>query len=217
MNKLMEALKKTVVIVDDEKDLTELFSLLLEDTYDVITFNSPVEFINYLNAHMEVPFDALVSDFNMPGMNGLEMITKCFQKGYHFPFILFSAYLEKDIIFKAIQAGAFRLLEKPSTKEKLEEAIEDIIVEHDSIKLRKEIRETIDKLREYYLYLKMIINDRIPQEELNQFFLQTDNKGNVSASSAEEVLNSLEEKLDTLFSTEETLEHKKEKFYKKTS
>lgn len=213
----MEKNKKTVVIVDDEKDLTELFSLLLEDTYEVITFNSPAEFINYLNAHMEVPFDALVSDFNMHGMNGLEMITKCFQKNYYFPFILFSAYLEKDIIFKAIQAGAFRLLEKPSTKEKLEDAIEDIIVEHDSIKLRKEIRETIDKLREYYLYLKMIINDRIPQEELNQFFLQTDSKGNVSSSSAEEVLNSLEAKLDSLFNTEETLEHKKEKFYKKTS
>lgn len=214
---MMEKQKKTVVIVDDEKDLTELFALLLEDNYDVITFNTPNDFINYLCAHMEVPFDALVSDFNMPGMSGLEMITKCFQKGYHFPFILFSAYLEKDIILKAIQTGAFRLLEKPSTKEKLEEAIEDIVVEHDSIKLRKEIRGTIDKLREYYLYLKMIINDRIPQEELNQFFLQADNTGKMTSNSADEVLNSLEEKLDILFSTEETLENKKEKFYKKTS
>ncbi|MCB0369814.1 MAG: response regulator [Bdellovibrionales bacterium] len=214
---MMSTNKKTVIIVDDEKDLTELLSVLLEDHYEVISFNSPQDFINYLTAHIEVPFDALVSDFNMPGMNGLEMITKCFQKGYHFPFILFSAFLEKDIIFKAIQAGAFKLLEKPSSKEELEEAIEEIIVEFDSVKLRKEIRDTIDKLREYYLYLKMIITDRIPQQELDNFFLQTNSKGEVTSSSAEEVLNSLDEKLDILFSTEESLENKKEGFYKKSA
>lgn len=206
--------KKTVVIVDDEVDLTELFSSLLEDTYDVIAFNRPNEFIAYLSSHKEVPFDALISDFNMPQMTGLDMIKRCFEQGYHFPFILFSAYLEKEVIFKALQIGAFRLLEKPSTKDKLEKAIEEIIVEHDSNKLRVEIRSTIDQLREYYSFLKVILNDRIPQEEMESFFVQTDAMGNVTKSSPEEILNTLEEKMDLLFSKEEDLESKKGKFFK---
>jgi YesN/AraC family two-component response regulator len=161
-----------------------------------------------------VPFDALISDFNMPQMTGLDMIKKCFEKGYHFPFILFSAYLEKEVIFKALQIGAFRLLEKPSTKEKLEKAIEDIIIEHDSSKLRGEIRSTIDQLREYYTFLKVILNDRIPAKEMEELFLQTDPLGNVRTSSPDVILNKLEEKLDLLFSTEEDLETKKGKFFK---
>ncbi|MBL7542290.1 MAG: response regulator [Bdellovibrionaceae bacterium] len=210
----MNKAKKTVVIIDDEVDLTELFSSLLEDSYDVIAFNRPNEFIAYLTAHKDVPFDALISDFNMPQMTGLDMIKKCFEQGYHFPFILFSAYLEKEVIFKALQIGAFRLLEKPSTKDKLEKAIEEIIVEHDSFKLRGEIRSTIDQLREYYSFLKIIITDRIPQEEMDSFFLQTDGMGNMKASSPEEILNKLEEKMDLLFSMEEDLESKKGKFFK---
>lgn len=210
----MTKAKKTVVIIDDEVDLTELFSSLLEDSYDVIAFNRPNDFIAYLSAHKEVPFDALISDFNMPQMTGLDMIKKCFEKGYHFPFILFSAYLEKEVIFKALQIGAFRLLEKPSTKEKLEKAIEDIIIEHDSSKLRGEIRSTIDQLREYYTFLKVILNDRIPAKEMEELFLQTDPLGNVRTASPEVILNKLEEKLDLLFSTEEDLETKKGKFFK---
>jgi hypothetical protein len=210
----MTKAKKTVVIIDDEVDLTELFSSLLEDSYDVIAFNRPNDFIAYLSAYKDVPFDALISDFNMPQMTGLDMIKKCFEKGYHFPFILFSAYLEKEVIFKALQIGAFRLLEKPSTKEKLEKAIEEIITEHDSSKLRGEIRSTIDQLREYYTFLKVILNDRIPAKEMEELFLQTDPVGNVRTSSPEVILNKLEEKLDLLFSTEEELENKKGKFFK---
>lgn len=210
----MNKAKKTVVIVDDEVDLTELFCSLLEDTYDVISFNRPNDFTAYLSAHKDVPFDALISDFNMPQMNGLDMIKKCFEQGYHFPFILFSAYLEKEIIFKALQIGAFRLLEKPSTKEKLEMAIEEIIVEHDSSKLRSEIRSTIDQLREYYSFLKVVLNDRVTEKEMQSLILEKDAMGNFSTSSPEEILNKLEEKLDLLFSTEEDLEMKKGKFFK---
>jgi len=206
--------KKTVVIIDDEVELTELFCSLLEDSYDVIAFNRPNDFISYLSAHKVVPFDALISDFNMPQMNGLDMIKTCFEKGYHFPFVLFSAYLEKDVIFKALQIGAFRLLEKPSTKEKLELAIEDIIVEHDSSKLRSEIRSTIDQLREYYTFLKVVLNEHIPEKEMQSIILEKDGMGNLNASSPDEILNKLEEKLDLLFSTEEDLEVKKGKFFK---
>ncbi len=206
--------KKTVVIIDDEVDLTELFSNLLEDTYEVITFNKPNDFIDYLSAHKNVPFDALITDFTMPKMTGLEMITRCFEQGYHFPFIMFSAYLEKEVILKALQIGAFRLLEKPATKNKLEKAIQEIIIEHDSFRLRSEIRTTIDQLREFYTCLKTILNDRLPQNEIESFFLQSDPLGNFKASTPDEILNKLEEKLDLLFSVEEELESKREKMFR---
>lgn len=209
----MEA-KKTVVIVDDEVDLTDLFSSLLEDSYNVVTFNRPKDFLEYLSMHKTIPFDALVSDFNMPQLNGLDMLKKAFELGYNFPFILFSAFLEKQVILKALQIGAFRLLEKPASKTTLEEAIKSVIDDFDMIRIRKDIRASIDQLREYYSFMSLVLKDKISEEKKQAFLVELDKNGETHAKNPEDVLNQLEQRIDKLFNLEEELEKRKQKILK---
>ena len=67
--------RQRVVIVDDETLITDnLRDLLeLESDFDVETFNEPEAAMNFLRDNPET--GVIVSDFMMPGMNGLEFLT----------------------------------------------------------------------------------------------------------------------------------------------
>ena len=63
--------KKRIMIVDDEPDITLTFKMVLEDTglYDVYTFNEPLKALANFKADL---YDLVISDINMPRMNGYE-------------------------------------------------------------------------------------------------------------------------------------------------
>ena len=64
-----------IVVVDDEQMVTSAFKTLLklEGFNNCVTFNNPVEAVEFLKEHKP---DIIVSDFIMPEMNGLEFLTK---------------------------------------------------------------------------------------------------------------------------------------------
>ena len=62
-----------IVYVDDEPALCRLFRLSTEkeESWEVVTFTMPHEALDYLRAHK---VDALLCDFRMPGMTGVELL-----------------------------------------------------------------------------------------------------------------------------------------------
>jgi DNA-binding response OmpR family regulator len=67
--------KKRVLIVDDERDITNSFGLFLEDSrlFDVDTFNDPrIDLSNFEPNH----YDLLLFDIKMPHINGFELYDK---------------------------------------------------------------------------------------------------------------------------------------------
>lgn len=66
-------------------------------------------------------FELLLVDWNMPNMNGLELLKKIRQdsdeKIAKTPFMMLTAITEKDRIFEAISAGANNYLSKPFTSD----------------------------------------------------------------------------------------------------
>lgn len=57
-------------------------------------------------------YDLVVSDYDMPGKNGLQLLEELKKLGKNLPFILFTGKAREEVAFKALSLGAFRYLNK---------------------------------------------------------------------------------------------------------
>ena len=101
----------SVLYVDDNADLLELGKLYLEATGDfsVITTDSADSALAMLR---ERSFDLILSDFDMPGMNGIGFLTEVRARYRDIPFILFTGRGHEEIVVEAINHGADFYLQK---------------------------------------------------------------------------------------------------------
>jgi DNA-binding response OmpR family regulator len=68
------AFSKTVLLIDDELDVTTVFGLGLQDEgFDVYTYNDPLEALSQFKPNF---YDLLLIDINMPKMNGIDLSIK---------------------------------------------------------------------------------------------------------------------------------------------
>lgn len=67
-------LSKVVLVVDDDPDMTSVFSLGLQDEgFEVYTYNDPLEVLSQFRPNF---YDLLLVDINMPEMNGIDLSRK---------------------------------------------------------------------------------------------------------------------------------------------
>jgi DNA-binding NtrC family response regulator len=105
--------KACVVIVDDEEMvLTALRALLeLETEHDVHSFTDPADAAKFLEGNT---VDVCVSDYMMPGMNGIQLLTRAKQLQPEASRILLTGHADKQSAIVAInQVSLFQYLEKP--------------------------------------------------------------------------------------------------------
>ena len=101
-----------VLAVDDQRDILELSELFLErfeDNLNVDTTTDPEEVTDLL---VEGDFDAIVSDYNMPVMDGLELLDEVRQIDEDFPFILYTGKGSEEVAAEAVNLGATDYFQK---------------------------------------------------------------------------------------------------------
>ena len=110
-----------IAIVDDDvmiceatKDLVETFG------FNACTFTSAGEF---LNSDCVSSTACLISDVQMPGMNGLQLHRKLITSGRHIPVIFITAFPDERVRKRAVAAGAVCYLSKPFDSERLRSCI----------------------------------------------------------------------------------------------
>ena len=69
-------------------------------------------------------FDMVLTDWNMPGMTGLEVLKKIREQDQNIPVIMVTTEAEKSRVLEAIQAGVTDYLVKPFTPDTLREKLE---------------------------------------------------------------------------------------------
>ncbi len=101
----------SVLYVDDEPALLEIGRLFLERTSQcrVTTVLTGEEALGLLRRQR---FDAVISDYQMPGMDGLELLRLVRASGAGTPFILFTGRGREEVVVRAFELGADFYLQK---------------------------------------------------------------------------------------------------------
>ena len=107
-----------VLVVDDEPDVEALFRQQFRRDLRAQRFvmdfaSSGADALTRVDAARDNSLILILSDINMPGMTGLEMLPQVKQKRPDVPVIMITAYGDADTKRKAMENGASGLLTKP--------------------------------------------------------------------------------------------------------
>lgn len=111
----------TIAYVEDEKNIRENMSKTLNLLCNnCIDFQSAEELLNYYEKNS---VHIIITDINLPSMNGIELIKKIREKDEKIPIILLTAYIETQYLFDAIKYKVVEYLPKPIDYETLIQAL----------------------------------------------------------------------------------------------
>jgi two-component system response regulator HydG len=135
--------KGRILVVDDEPSArSALEKLLAGEGYSVASAGDGVEAMERLS---EVPADLVLTDLNMPRMDGLELLTKAHEVTPDLPIIIVTSAQDVGTAIKAMRAGAADYITKPVDFDALlvviERALEHRDVRVEAENLRRQLRE----------------------------------------------------------------------------
>src|SRR3954453_20324207 len=107
-----------VLVVDDEPDVEELFRQQFRRDLRAQRFvmdfaASAPDALTRIASPIEQTLILILSDINMPGMTGLEMLPKVREMRPDVPILMITAYADPETKRKAIEGGATGLLTNP--------------------------------------------------------------------------------------------------------
>ncbi len=117
------------MIVDDYANIRALIRGQLSDfgiTENITEFDTADGAMNFLQSNPKKPVEFIISDWNMPGTNGLDFLKWTRSQAHlkNLPFLILTTQNEQAKIMMAIQAGVSNFLLKPWETEELASKIQ---------------------------------------------------------------------------------------------
>jgi DNA-binding NtrC family response regulator len=113
--------RKSILVVDDEKNQREILETILSsEGYDVTTASSGEAAMKFVESRR---FDLVLTDLKMTGMSGLDLLKELTNYDKSIIVILLTAHGSVDSAVDALRLGAFDYLQKPYDSEKLLETV----------------------------------------------------------------------------------------------
>ena len=101
----------SALYVDDDPSFLEIGKMFLEHS-GMIQITTAISAKAALEIMQEQIFDVIISDYEMPGMNGIEFLKKIREKNAIIPFIIFTGRGREDVAIEALNSGASFYLQK---------------------------------------------------------------------------------------------------------
>lgn len=146
-----------ILVVDDEADLEILIKQkfrrqIRENLYEFVFAENGRRALERLDEHHDV--DLVLSDINMPEMDGLTLLNKLNEKHSLLKSVIVSAYGDMENIRTAMNRGAFDFVTKPVDFNDLELTIEK------TLKHVRQMRDTLKAIKENNI-LKMYVDETV--------------------------------------------------------
>ena len=114
-----------VLVVDDERPLVDLMIRFLQNM--AVECDGYVDPDEALDAFKKKPFSLLITDINMPGMSGLELLQRVRQIRPSCAAVIVTGFGEKEHVLEAMRLGASDFLEKPLEMDRFRSAVERLL------------------------------------------------------------------------------------------
>ena len=126
----------SILVVDDEPDVADLFRQRFrrearQRTYVMHFATSGVEALDRLAGEIQPALAAVLSDINMPGMNGLELLGEIKQRRPDLPVMMVTAYGDDERRRRATELGASEFVTKPVDFDQLKKQLRQLSAEAD--------------------------------------------------------------------------------------
>jgi DNA-binding NtrC family response regulator len=155
-------MKPRVALLDDEQRMVEILSMILgRDGYDVRSFTDPETAIAAYEAD---PFDLLITDLRMPGVDGLEVLKRLRGHDANLPVILITAHATVQTAIAAMREGAFDYVQKPFDNDALRAVVKRAL---DHTKLARENRYLRAEVRGRYALDRVVAESTAMREALD--------------------------------------------------
>lgn len=110
-----------VLLVEDDEDIAQAIMQSLQIcTRDIVHCSDG---LSGYECFMNGTFDVVISDINLPSLNGLDMLKSIQEISPHTPFIIITSYDSNEHILKSIYLGAHSYLRKPFRIEELQTSL----------------------------------------------------------------------------------------------
>jgi CheY-like chemotaxis protein len=140
---------KRLLIVEDDADLAENLAEILEGMgYQVLSADSGERALELLEHEV---VDGVITDFRLPGLDGVELIATLRAKGLPAPVVVISALIDHNVAVKAEEAGALDVLPKPVNFDRLFELLASfsrprgqVLIVEDNSALAENVAEALE-------------------------------------------------------------------------
>jgi len=136
-------MKIKILVVDDELSMREFLSILLErEGYDVTVAASAAEALRMMESAL---FDLVLSDVNMPGLSGIELLARIKEKSPETSVLMLTAFSAAEQAVEAMKLGAYDYIGKPFKNEEIKQLVKNALekqgLKRENVLLKKDASE----------------------------------------------------------------------------
>jgi len=122
---MVEAMKKVILVVDDEPAILKTFKFLFSEKYELVLAESGEEALHIFKQRKE--FNLIILDYRLPDMDGILLFKKIRQEDRVTPILFISAYGSKELLMKMLDVRPHGFIEKPWNNEQLEQKVARLV------------------------------------------------------------------------------------------
>lgn len=169
-----------ILLVDDELDVLEYFERIIKENLskkaelDVYSMDSGERALEYFS---EYKVDLIISDIQMPGMDGLELYRKIRKKWPKAWFVFLTGHMDFEYVYASAQDANTRFLTKLETTNKIVETVWGVLLEMEQAYREKEI---LLKARKESELVQPLLQNKV----LGQFLYGTGSRSQIEADFA---------------------------------